>query len=345
MSEDAGRAECFLCALFATVVKPISDLRLLISGSCALLFALSFPAQAQQPKKVPHIGYLTSSGRASFEAFATALRQLGYVEGKSIIFEFRTTENTTQLQPELAAELTQLKVDVIVAVGAGAIRAAKNATSTIPIVMSEVNDPIASGFVGSLAHPGGNITGMSNLSPELSGKRLEMLKEVVPRASRIAVLAYRGEAMRSSIKETEVAAQSLRLQVQLLEVKAPDEIESALDAAKKQRADALVQIQAAFFNSHQQRIIKLARKNRLPAMYNSRIDVEAGGLMSYGYDALERNQRVASLVDKILKGANPADLPVEQPTKFEFVINLKAAKQIGLTIPPNVLARADRVIR
>ena len=310
-----------------------------------MLFALSFPAQAQQPKKVPHIGYLTSSGRASFEAFATALRQLGYVEGKSIIFEFRTTENTTQLQPELAAELTQLKVDVIVAVGAGAIRAAKNATSTIPIVMSEVNDPIASGFVGSLAHPGGNITGMSNLSPELSGKRLEMLKEVVPRASRIAVLAYRGEAMRSSIKETEVAAQSLRLQVQLLEVKAPDEIESALDAAKKQRADALVQIQAAFFNSHQQRIIELARKNRLPAMYNSRIDVEAGGLMSYGYDALERNQRVASLVDKILKGANPADLPVEQPTKFEFVINLKAAKQIGLTIPPNVLARADRVIK
>ena len=311
----------------------------------AVLFVLCLSAEAQQPKKVPHIGYLTSSGRASFEAFAAALRQLGYVEGKGVIFEFRTTENTAQLQPELAAELTQLKVDVIVAVGAGAIRAAKNATSTIPIVMSEVNDPIALGFVGSLAHPGGNITGMSNLSPELSGKRLEMLKEVVPRASRIAVLAYRGEAMRSSIKETEVAAQSLRLQVQLLEVKAPDEIESALDTAKKQRADALVQIQAAFFNSHQQRIIERAAKNRLPAMFNNRIDVEAGGLMSYGYDALERNQRVASLVDKILKGGNPGDLPVEQPTKFEFVINLKTAKQIGLTIPPNVLARADKVIR
>jgi ABC-type uncharacterized transport system substrate-binding protein len=309
-----------------------------------LLFTASL-AQAQQPKKIPHIGYLTSSGRASFEAFAAALRQLGYVEGKSVIFEFRTTENTAQLQPELAAELTQLKVDVIIAVGAGAIRAAKNATSTIPIVMSEVNDPIALGFVGSLAHPGGNITGMSNLSPELSGKRLEMLKEVVPRASRIAVLAYRGEAMRSSIKETEVAALSLRLQVQLLEVKAPNEIESALDAAKKQRADALVQIQAAFFNSHQQRIIEIATKNRLPAMYNSRFDTEAGGLMSYGYDAMQRNQRVASLVDKILKGAKPADLPVEQPTKFEFIINLKAAKQIGLTIPPNVLARADKVIK
>jgi putative tryptophan/tyrosine transport system substrate-binding protein len=182
---------------------------------CAVLLALCVSVEAQQPKKAPRIGYLTSSGRASFEAFATALRQLGYVEGKSVIFEFRTTENTAQLQPELAAELTQLKVDVIVAVGAGAIRAAKNATSTIPIVMSEVNDPIALGFVGSLAHPGGNITGMSNLSPELSGKRLEMLKEVVPRASRIAVLAYRGEAMRSSINETEVAARSLGLQVQL----------------------------------------------------------------------------------------------------------------------------------
>ena len=211
----------------------LSPLPFALSLLCALLFALSFPAQAQQPKKVPRIGYLTSSGRASFEAFATALRQLGYVEGKSIIFEFRTTENTTQLQFELAAEVTQLKVDVIVAVGAGAIRAAKNATSTIPIVMSEVNDPIALGFVASLARPGGNITGMSNLSPELSGKRLEMLKEVVPRASRIAVLAYRGEAMRSSIKETEVAAQSLRLQVQLLEVKAPDEIESAFGCREK----------------------------------------------------------------------------------------------------------------
>jgi putative ABC transport system substrate-binding protein len=309
-----------------------------------LLVVAGAVVQAQQPKKIPRIGYLTSSGRSSFEAFATALRQLGYVEGKSVIFEFRTTENTAKLQPELAAELTQLRVDVIVAVGAGAIRAAKNATSTIPIVMSEVNDPIALGFVASLAHPGGNITGMSNLAPELSGKRLELLKEVVPRASRIAVLSYRGEAMRSSIKETEVAARSLRLQVQLLEVKVPDEIAFAFDAAKKQRADALVQIQA-FFNSHQPRIIELAVKNQLPAMYNSRIDVEAGGLMSYGYDALERNQRVASLVDRIVKGANPADLPIEQPTKFEFVVNLKAAKQIGVTIAPNVLVRADKVIK
>src|SRR5262245_30501475 len=319
--------------------------KILVYAIPALILTTIHLAQAQQPKKVPRIGYLTSSGRSSFEAFSTALHQLGYVEGKSVIFEFRTTENTAQLQPELAAELVQLKVDAIVAVGADAIRAAKNATSTIPIVMSEVNDPIVLGFVASLAHPGGNITGMSNLSPELSGKRLELLKEVVPRASRIAVLAYRGEAMRSSIKETEVAAQSLRLQVQLLEVKAPDEIESALDAAKKQRADALVQIQAAFFNSHQQRIIELAAKNRLPAMFNNRTDVEAGGLMSYGYDTPERNQRVASVVDKILKGAKPSDLPVEQPKKFEFIINLKAAKQIGLTIPPNVLARADKVIK
>jgi putative ABC transport system substrate-binding protein len=323
----------------------LSPLPFALSSVGAMLFAHCTFADAQQPKKIPRIGYLTSSGRSSFEAFTTALRQLGYVEGKSVIFEFRTTENTARLQPELAGELTQLKVDVIVAVGAGAIRAAKNATSTIPIVMSEVNDPIALGFVASLAHPGGNITGMSNLSPELSGKRLELIKEVVPRASRIAVLAYRGEAMRSSIKETEVAAQSLRLQIQLLEVKVPDEIEFAFDAVKKQHSHALVQIQAAFFNSHQQRIIELAAKNRLPAMYNSRTDVEAGGFMSYGYDALERNQRVASLVDRILKGAMPADVPVEQPTKFEFMINLKTARQIGLTIPANVLARADRVIR
>src|SRR5215475_13959321 len=319
--------------------------KILVYAIPALILTTIHLAQAQQPKKVPRIGYLTSSGRSSFEAFSTALHQLGYVEGKSVIFEFRTTENTAQLQPELAAELVQLKVDAIVAVGAGAIRAAKNATSTIPIVMSEVNDPIVLGFVASLAHPGGNITGMSNLSPELSGKRLELLKEVVPRASRIAVLAYRGEAMRSSIKETEVAAQSLRLQVQLLEVKAPDEIESALDAGNKQRADALVQIQAAFFNSHQQRIIELATKNRLPAMFNNRTDVEAGGLMSYGYDTPERNQRVAFVVDKILKGAKPADLPVEQPTKFEFVVNLKTAKALNLTIPQFVLYGADKVIK
>jgi putative ABC transport system substrate-binding protein len=238
-----------------------------------------------------------------------------------------------------------LKVDVIVAEGAGAIRAAKNASATIPIVMAHVNDPIVLGLVASLSRPGGNITGNSNLSPELSGKRLELLKEVLPRMSRLAVLACRGEAMRTSIKETEVAAQSLHMQIQLLEVKGPDEIESAFDAAKKQRADALVQIEATVFSPHQQRIIDLATNARLPAMHNNRADVEAGGLMSYGPDRVDMNRRTAFFVDKILKGAKPADLPVEQPRKFEFAVNLKTAKQIGLTIPPNVLARADKVIR
>jgi ABC-type uncharacterized transport system substrate-binding protein len=311
----------------------------------AMLLALSFPAEAQQPGKIPRIGYLTDVGSAPAAAFVQGLRDLGYVEGRNVVFEFRTTGGKSGWYPELAGELVGLKVDVIVAGGAGAIRAAKNASVTIPIVMAHVNDPIAVGLVASLAHPGGNITGISNLSPELSGKRLELLKEVIPKLYRVAVLTYGGAAMRTSIKETEVAAQSLHLQVQLLKLKAPDEIESALDAAKKQRADALVQIQAAFLEPHQQRITDLAAKYRLPVMYNDRDNVEAGGLISYGPDRADMNRRVAAIVDKILKGRKPADIPVEQPMKFELIVNLKTAKQIGLTIPPNVLARADRVIK
>jgi putative ABC transport system substrate-binding protein len=311
----------------------------------ALLLALSFSVEAQQSGKIPRIGYLTDVGSAPAEAFVQGLRDLGYVEGRNVVIEFRTSGGKSGRYRELAGELVGLKVDVIVAGGAGAIRAAKNASATIPIVMAHVNDPIAVGLVASLAHPGGNITGISNLSPELSGKRLELLKEVIPKLYRVAVLTYGGAAMQTSIKETEVAAQSLHLQVQLLKLKAPDEIESAFDTAKRQRADALVQIQAAFLEPHQQRIIDLAAKYRLPAMYNSRDDIEAGGLMSYGPDRAAMNRRVAAIVDKILKGRKPADIPVEQPTKFELVFNLKTAKQIGLTIPPNVLARADKVIR
>jgi putative ABC transport system substrate-binding protein len=311
----------------------------------AVLLALSFPLEAQQPTKTPRIGYLTSGGSAPAEAFVQGLRNLGYVEGKNVAFEFRASGGKSERSSELAVELARLRVDVIVAAGAGAIRAAKNATSTIPIVMSEVNDPITLGFVASLAHPGGNITGLSNLSPELSGKRLELLKELIPKASRVALLSYRGVAMRTSIKETELAAQSLHLQLQLLEVAGPDELESAFEAAKKQRAEALMQIQAAALSPHQHRIIDLATKYRLPALYVNRTDVDAGGLVSYGPDPADVSRRVASIVDKILKGRKPSDLPVEQPKKFELVINLKAAKQIGLTIPPNVLARADRVIR
>ena len=311
----------------------------------SLLFALCLCAEAQQPVKVFRIGYLAAGGSGPPQAFLQGLRDLGYVEGKNIVFEYRAPEEKSGRFTYLAPELVRLKVDVIVAEGAGAIRAAKNASATIPIVMAHVNDPIVLGLVDSLAHPGGNITGNSNLSPELSGKRLELLKEVLPRMSGLAVLAYRAEAMRTSIKETEVAAQSLHLQIQLLEVQGLDEIDGAFDAAKKQRADALVQIEAAVFSPHQQRIIDLATKARLPAVHNNRADVEAGGLMSYGPDRVDMHRRAASFVDKILKGAKPADLPVEQPRKFEFAINLKTAKQIGLTIPPNVLARAATVIR
>jgi putative ABC transport system substrate-binding protein len=302
-------------------------------------------AEAQQAGKILRIGYLASS--APPEAFRQGLRDLGYIEGKNIAFEFRASGGNSDRNSELAVELVRLRVDVIVAGGAGAIRAAKNATSTIPIVMLAVNDPIALGFVASLAHPGGNITGISNLSPELSGKRLELLTEVIPKVSRVALLASpRGAvAMRTSIDETQLAAQSLQLKLQLLEVDGPGEFESAFEAAKRQRAEALMQIQSGILSPHQQRIIDLAAKNRLPALYNNRVNVEAGGLMSYGLDAVERQRRAAALVDKILKGRKPADLPVEQPTKFEFVVNLKTAKQISLMIPPNVLARADKVIK
>jgi putative ABC transport system substrate-binding protein len=310
-----------------------------------VLLAVAVMAEAQQAEKVFRIGYLGSSGSGPPRAFRQCLRDHGYVESKNIIFEYRTTGGKSARYPDLAAELVRLRVDVIVGEGAGAIGAAKNASTTIPIVMAHVNDPIVLGLVANLAHPGGNITRISNLSPELSGKRLELLKEVIPKVYRVAVLAYRGAAMQTSIKATEAAAQSLRLQLQLLEVKAPDEIESAFDAAIKHRADALGQIQATFLEPYQQRIIDLAAKNRLPAMYNRRDDVAIGGLMSYGPDREDMNRRVAAIVDKILKGRKPADIPVEQPIKFELMFNLKTAKQIGLTIPPNVLVRADKVIK
>jgi len=310
----------------------------------ATLLISIHPAEAQQPK-LRRIGYLASTGSAPPEPFRQALRNLGYVEGKNIAFEFRASGGKPERNADLALELVSLNIELIVAEGAGAIRAAKNATSEIPILMSEVNDPITLGFVANLAYPGGNITGLSNLSPELSGKRLELLKEVIPNISRVALLAYRGVAMRTSIEEAQLAARSSHLQLELLEVTGPGEFESAFEMAKKQRAEALMQIQAGVLTPHQHRIIELAAKNKLPALYNNGVDVKAGGLMSYGFDAVERQRRLAALVDKILKGAKPANLPVEQPTKFEFVINLKTAKQIGLTIPPNVLSRADKVIK
>jgi putative tryptophan/tyrosine transport system substrate-binding protein len=311
----------------------------------AMLLLLSFPAEAQQPKKIPRIGYLTRIGSAPSKAFLQGLRDLGYIEGKNILIEFRTTEGKSERLPELAAELIRMKVEVIVADTALEVTVAKNATATIPIVMRGVADPIALGLVASLAHPGGNITGIATLAPELSGKRLELLKEVIPKLSHVAFLTTPGKVWRTSIKETEVVAQALGLQLQVLQIREADELEGAFDVATKQRAGALLQAQATSLLPYQSRIIDLAAKNRLPTMYYNRRSVEIGGLMSYGREPFDMDRRVASMVDKILKGRKPADIPVEQPMKFEFVINLKTAKQIGLTIPPNLLARADRVIK
>ena len=310
-----------------------------------VLLTTSPAAEAQQPTKIPRVGFLGTEAREQMDVVGRVLRELGYVEGKNVIYEFRARGNEPEPYSDFAAELVRLKVDVIVAGGAGAVRDAKNASATTPIVMGTVNDPIALGYVASLAHPGGNITGISNLSPELSGKRLELVKEVVPKATRIAVLAYRAEAMRTSIKETEDAATFLKIKLQLLEISAPDQLESLFDAAKKDRADALVQIQANFLTPYQRRIIDFAAKHRLPAMFNHQVDVEAGGLMSFGLDRADMNRQIAVMVDKILKGRKPADIPVEHPKKFEFAINLQTAKQIDLTIPQSVLYRADRVIK
>jgi putative ABC transport system substrate-binding protein len=317
----------------------------------ALLFALRAPAQAQQSVKVPRIGFLTgaslSSQFARNEAFRQTLREQGYVEGKNILIEWRSYEGKENLRPTLAAELVRLKVDVIVAGGSGDIRAAKEATSTIPIVMLAGGDAVASGFITSLARPGGNITGLSTLRPELSGKRLELLKETVPRLSRVAFIASPENLDYSQeLKEIELAGSSFGLKVQRLDIRSPKDIETAFQAAIKGRAGAILfRVAGPYAASHRPQIAEFAAKSRLPVIYESAAYVEAGGLMSYGVDITDVARRAAVYVDKILKGRKPAELPVEQPTKFEFIINLKAAKQIGLTIPPNVLARADQVIR
>jgi putative ABC transport system substrate-binding protein len=269
------------------------------------------------------------------------------VEGKNIVIEWRSTEGKTDRRPALAAELVHLKVDVIVAVGSGDIRAAKEATAAIPIVMVQGGDAVGSGFVASLARPGGNITGLSTLRPELSGKRLELLKETVPRLSRVAVFVSSTDQDYAQIqKEVELAAGALGVKLQYLEVRESKDIETAFREASKGRADAvLFRVAGPFVTSQRPQIAQLAVKSRLPVIYERAAEVEAGGLMSYGVNNSDMYRRAATYVDKILKGAKPADLPVEQPMKFEFIINLKAAKQIGLTIPPNVLVRADKVIK
>jgi putative ABC transport system substrate-binding protein len=314
----------------------------------AMLLALSFLAEAQQPNKVPRIGFLAAIGSTTerIDAFRQGLRELGYAEGKNIVIEWRFAEGKRQRLAELAAELVRLKVDIIVTAGPTSTSAAKEATVTIPIVMGFDNDPVGSGFIASLARPGGNITGLSSLAPEISGKQLELLKEIVPKLSRVAVLANStnpGNAQ--ALRETELVAGALKVQLQYLDVLDLKGIETAFRAASKGRADAVLALNSPVLNFHRKQVADLAVKNRLPAIYPWPEIVEAGGLMTYGASYTDLFRRVATYVDKILKGAKPADLPVEQPTKFEFIINLKAAKQIGLTIPPNVLVRADRVIR
>jgi putative tryptophan/tyrosine transport system substrate-binding protein len=317
---------------------------------CALLFAPCYSASAQQPTKVPRIGYLSFLSRSAMadriDAFGHGLRELGYVEDKNIVIEWRYGQEKPDRVSDLAAELVRLKVGVVVSGGNSATEAAKKVTNTIPIVMTQASDPVASGFVASLARPGGNITGLSRLAPELSGKRLELLKEIVPRLSIVTVFGTStspGNAQ--ELKEVELAARALGVKLQYLDVLSPKDIENAFRAAVRGRADAVLMMVGAFRASQQKEITELVAKSRLPVIYESARSVEVGGLMSYGVSLTDLDRRAATYVDKILKGARPADLPVEQPTKFEFIINLKAAKQIGLTIPPNVLARADKVIR
>ena len=315
-----------------------------------LLLTTAPPAKAQQPTKIPRIGFLgggsASANAGRVEAFRQGLRELGYVEGKNIVIEQRWAEGKLDRLAVLAAELVRLKVDIIVSAGPTVTRVAKEAAVTIPIVMGFDDDPVGSGFVASLARPGGNITGLSALSPELSGKQLELLKEIIPRLSRVTVVGSSVHPGTSqSIKEMELAAVAFKVQLQHVDVLEPKDIETAFGAASKGHADAVLVLTSVVTNSHRKQIVELAVKNRLPAIYYTAEWVETGGLMTYGASFTDLFRRAATYVDKILKGAKPADLPVEQPTKFELVINLKAARQIGLTIPPNVLARADKVIR
>jgi len=317
---------------------------------CAMLFALRVWAEAQQPTKVARIGFLNAPPLASIsariDAFRQGLRELGYVEGKNIVIAYRSAEGKAERVPDLAAELVRLKVDVIVSSGPTSTHQAKKATSTIPIVMAFDDDPVGSGLVASLARPGRNITGLSTLSPELSGKQLELLKEIIPTLSRVAVLGTSNRpGTAQGLRETKLAAGALGVQLQYLDVPSPKDIEVAFREARNARAEAVLVLGSPVLNSQRKQILDLAAKSRLPATYSRPEYVEEGGLMTYGVSISDLFRRSATYVDKILKGRTPADLPVEQPIKFEFIINLKAAKQIGLTIPPNVLARADKVIR
>lgn len=326
--------------------------RLALCSAGCLLVALCGFAQAQQSAKLPRIGYVSQSGNSRFpgtqvEGFREGLRDLQYIEGKNILVEYRYIEGKLERIPAIIAELLELKVDALVVSPLTAVRAAKRATATTPIVIVATFDPVAAGVVDTLARPGGNITGVARLTRELSGKRLELLKEVAPGISRIGLLGDAdapGPAI--ALKEYEVAARIWRLQLQPLKVRGPNpDLESAFQSAVERRANGLITVSGILLNRYSKQIAELAIKYRLPSLYEANQDVEAGGLLSYSASDTEQFHRAANYVDRILKGAQPADLPIELPTKFELVINLRTAKQIGLTIPPNVLARADKVIR
>jgi ABC-type uncharacterized transport system substrate-binding protein len=315
-----------------------------------VMLAVSVIADAQQPKKISRIGYIGSSASeqtaTNTNAFRERLRELGYIEGQNITIEYRYFEGKIDRLPELAAELNRLNCDVIVTTGTEAAAAAKKVIKTLPVVMAFSGDAVRLGIVADLAHPGGNITGLTSINAELSGKRLELLKDVVPGLSRVALLWSAGNVnMEYLLRETESVARSLRVGVQFLEVKGPDDFERAFRTTTRDRAEAIMLSGGGFFAAHQKRIVDLATKSRLPAVYPNIQYVEAGGLMSYAEDRIYMFRRAADYVDKILKGAKPADLSVERPKRFDLVINLKTAKQIGLTIPQSVLYRADKVIK
>jgi ABC-type uncharacterized transport system substrate-binding protein len=322
--------------------------KIAVSVLATFILASFHIAEAQQPKKVYRIGLLSTDPlpAQSWNALLDGLRERGYIEGRNIVFERRFSEGKAERFPEFAADMVRLKVDIIIVTTTPAAFAAKNATQTIPIVIPTAIDPVGAGLVASLARPGGNITGLSALAPELSGKRLELLKEVVPGMTRVAVLWNPANPANASVwKETQAAARGLGLLLQSQEVRSPQDLERTFALTAQARPDALLVLSDSLINMHRQQIAEFVTQKRLPSVFASTEAVMAGGLMSYGPSLPDRYRRTAYYVDRILKGAKPADLPVEQPMKFELVINLKTAKQIGLTIPPNVLARADKVIK
>ena len=325
--------------------------RAFISGITGGLLAAPLAAEAQQAAKIPRIGYLANRLAANPDqqgAFLQGLRDLGYVDGRNVVIEYRDAEGKLERLPALAARLVALKVDVIVA-AAGTLPAlaAKQASGTVPIVFIAVGNPVTSGLVTNLARPGGNLTGLSALTPELASKWLQLLKQAVPGVTRVAVLwqpGGMGDTDKEVLKQADVAARALGVRLQLVEARGPADINRAFSEMTRARTDALTVVSTPMFGDERRRLVTLAAKNRLPTIFSFKAYVDAGGLMSYGANAADLHRRAATYVDKILKGAKPADLPIEQPTQFELVINLKTAKALGLTIPPSLLARADQVI-